>query len=73
MVKNKKRLHELDKIDRRSLIYGSLVGAVLLAVFACVFFVLYVPGETREVMGTIISFETIAGNSSLRISRRVAR
>ena len=71
VAKNKKRLHELDKIDRRSLIYGSVVGTVLLAVFACVFFILYVPGETREVTGTIVSFETVARKSSPIISRRV--
>src|SRR5688572_21218642 len=71
MAKNKKRLHELDKIDRRSLIYGSLVGTVLVAVFAFVFFLVYIPGEVREVTGTIVSFETVARKSSPRISRWV--
>jgi hypothetical protein len=73
VAENNERLNELERSDRHSLIYGSVVGTVLLAVFACVFFILYVPGETREVMGTIIiSFETIADNSFLRISRRVS-
>ena len=71
MANYKKRLHELDKIDHRSLIYGSLVGAALLAVFAFVFFLVYVLGETREVVGTIVSFETIARKSSPIIFRRI--
>jgi hypothetical protein len=38
MAENKKRLHGLDKIDRHSLTYGSLIGTALVAAFAFVFF-----------------------------------
>jgi hypothetical protein len=71
MTNYKTRLNKLERIDRRSLVYGIFVGAVLLAVFAFVFFLFYVPGESREVAGTIVSFETIASGSSMRVSRRV--
>lgn len=69
--KRRKRLHELDTIDRGSVIYGSLVSTVAVAVVALVFFVLYVPGEAREVVGTVVFVDAATENSSLSVSRSV--
>ncbi len=68
MASNQKRLREFDKIERRSLLLASFAGIALFAVFAFVFFLVYIPREAREVTGTIVSFETVARKSSPRIS-----
>lgn len=60
MTHYKARLDELEATDRRSLIFG-IIGSVGLAVLLTWFLFFWsISGRTREVKGTIVSFETTA-------------
>ena len=45
----------------------SAFSALLLSLASVFFYVLYVPGETRELSGNIISFETQASARNIRV------
>ena len=47
--------------------WGILAGVVLLIIFALGYYAIYVPGESREISGTVISFETHANSKSPRV------
>jgi hypothetical protein len=47
--------------------WGILAGAVFLIIFALGYYALYVPGESRELLGTVLSFETHADGESPRV------
>jgi len=47
--------------------WGILAGAVFLVIFALGYYAIYVPGESREISGTVVSFETKADGESPRV------
>ncbi len=64
----RERLDKIHKTERRQIIAAAIAAAVLLAVSALFYLVLHVPGETRDVTGTIVSFETRTSDDATRVS-----
>ncbi len=54
--------------SKQPLIIGvTIVGTLLTIIFAIIFYVEYVPQETREVAGNVVSFETRASKNTMRV------
>jgi hypothetical protein len=49
-----------------------VVSAILLAIFASIMYEAYVPGRTKEVLGSVVGLEQIANNSQPHIRRYAA-
>jgi len=66
VVTNQERLDKLQRSKRLQTIVGVLAIAILLLIASLFYFVFHVPGETREVTGTIVSFETRKSDDAMR-------
>lgn len=62
----REQLDKLQRAQRRAIVWAVLGGAGFLVLLATTFYILYVPGKSREVRGTVISFETDTRSSQIR-------
>ena len=53
--------------SKRPLLLGITLCALFLTLISVFFYGVYVPGDTREVTGNIVSFETRASGSDIRV------
>lgn len=62
------QLDKLQRAQRWAVAWAVLGVAIFLAAFSTILYVVNAPGKSREVLGTVISFETHAHNDDLRVS-----
>ena len=67
MNTSRERLDKYQRSRRWAMTCGILASTVFLIILALGYYALYVPGESREISGTIVSFETKADGESPRV------
>jgi hypothetical protein len=63
----RENLDKLQRAQRWALAWGVFGGAIAVALIAVIFYVIYVPGKSRAVFGTVVSFETHADGEKPRV------